>query len=225
MSEQTAKTAAQRDVLANLVMLALIVVLVALGAAYGIDALSRASNSASTDAASDLRVPVNVAGVALNVPEAALRTGQQTGSAFADRLDLRIPLTLAEDTTLPFDLTLMPKARARASAALLDSVYLQHFTGAEKRGVPGLIGKPLTGGDGYDGETVWYDPISADPFTAKCAPPIAEGDDGTCMQVLVLDSGLSAILGFPESALQHWRAFDAPLKAVFEDLGAGTPLR
>lgn len=225
MSGQTAKTAAHRDVLTNLVMLALIVVLVALGAAYGIDALSRASASSAADDRPELRVPVNVAGVALEVPETAIRSGHQPGSAFADRLDLRITLSLAEDTAIPLDLTLVPKARARASAALLDSVYLSHFTAEEKRGVPGLIGKPLKGGDGYDGETVWYDPISIDPFTAKCAPPIAEGYDGDCMQVLVLDSGLSAILGFPEAALKHWRLFDAPLLAVLKDLGAGTPVR
>ena len=224
MSGQSAKTTASRDVLTNLMGLVLIVVLLAIGVAYGLDALSRADTAKDTRHA-DVRVPVNVAGVALNVPVSNLRSGDLPGSAFADRLDLALTLDLGAGKALLVDLTLVPKARARASAALLDSVYLKRFTSAEKRGAPGLVGKPLAGGDGYDGETVWYDPINVDPFAAKCAAPVSEDVMGVCMRTLVLDSGLSAILGFSESALMHWRQFDQPLRAFLDDIGAGVPVR
>ena len=224
MSGHTAKTTATRDVLTNLMGLVLIVILLGLGVAYGLDALSRA-DTAKDARQTDARLPVNVAGVALDVPVSNLKSGDLPGSAFADRLDLVLTLDLGDGQTLPVDLTLVPKARARASAALLDSVYLKHFTSAETHGAPGLVGKPLAGGDGYDGETVWYDPISIDPFAAKCAAPVSEDAVGVCMRTLVLDSGLSAILGFSESALRHWRQFDPPLKRFLYAIGAGAPIR
>ena len=225
VGSRTGRMAESREVLVNLLGLVLIVALIFVGIAYGIDALSRAQDQGTTASGNQARVSVNISGVALSVPAADVRRGSGTGATFSDRVDLALTLDLAEAAPLPITMSLVPKARAQASAALLDSVFLKRFSAEEKRGAPGLVGKPLVGGDGYDGETVWYDPIGIDPFTAKCAPPLPGESSGACVRTLVLDSGLSAVLDFSEAALHHWRQFDAPLRAYLADIGAGTPVR
>ncbi len=206
--------------MANLLAIAIVVALVAVAAAYGIDAVGRATRQGDA-AASLATAPVNVSGVALTVPTSWLRFPDRPNSAFSDRLDLALDLALADGSPLPITLSLVPKARARASSALLDTVFLQHFTADERQGFPGLIGKPLSGSEGYETETVWYDPIRQDPFTAKCTTPVNETGANACLRTLVLDSGLSAIIGFPETALTRWRQFDAPLTELFGRIGAG----
>lgn len=210
------------DVLANLVGLVLIVALLAVGAAYGIDALNRKKDMQEHGEADQAVVTTNIAGVVIAAPSVALKNPGDLGESFQDRLDLVLPLpstTNAEDWTI--GVTLVPKTRARASSALLDTVYLKHFSAEEVGGVAGLIGKPLIGGDGYDGETVWYDPIAAKPFAAKCDAPIEGEEDSRCVRTLVLDSGLAAIVTFRAAALADWRNFDAALIGFFERIGAG----
>ncbi len=225
MAAREEKTANSREVLWNLSVLALIVALMAIGIAYGVDTLTRNTGDTEQSATASTLVPVNVAGVALSVPDSLLRFSNRPDADFSDRLDLVVALDLGGPAPVSASLTLLPRARTQASAILLDTVYLKHFSSKEIHGVPGLVGKPLTGGDGYDGETVWYDPIRADPFVAKCAPPLGDATEGTCIRTLVLDSGLSAILGFPQSALISWRQFDAPLLDILNRIGAGTVLR
>ncbi|MBU1174348.1 MAG: hypothetical protein KKH72_03015 [Alphaproteobacteria bacterium] len=224
MSGQTGKPASLRDIAANVLGLALLVALAALGLAYGIDAFNRsgAENGARDGGA---LIALNVAGVALSVPERAFRGAGGRGGTFSERVDLVVTLALGTSPPLPVTLSLVPKARARPSSVLLDSVFLQRFSDTEKKGMPGLIGKPLTGGDGYDGETVWYDPISIHPFAAKCDAPLSDKDEGRCIRTIELDSGLAAILGFAAPRLADWREMDAPLTAFLAEIGAGAPLR
>lgn len=214
-----------RDALTNVLAIAIAVALAAIGLAYALDALNR--KNAETDSTTRFfaMVPVNVSGVELEIPSNWLRFSSQPETPFSDRLDLALPLDFSGATPVQITLTIVPRARVRASSTLLDSVYLQHFSAEETPGVPGLVGKPLAGGEGYQEETVWYDPIRINPFVAKCAPPLAKDEQGICLRTLVLDSGLAAILGFPETALQEWRRFDALLATVFDRIGAGEILR
>ena len=221
MDGRADKVVSPRDAIANLAAIALAVALLAVGIAYGIDALGRNAGQADESASAKALVTVNVSGVALAVPSKWLRFGDRPESAFSDRLDLDLELDLGGKVAVPVTLTFVPKTRAKASSALLDSVYLQHFGKAERDGIPGLIGKPLNGDTGFQGETVWYDPIRVNPFVAKCAAPVGSDDAVSCLRTLALDSGLAAILGFPDTVLGLWRSFDAPLAALFEKIGAG----
>jgi len=200
--------------------MAIVLALVAIAVAYGIDAAGRTTREREAQAAL-ATLPVNVSGVALTVPTSWLRFPEQPNSTFSDRLDLALDLQLADGAPLPITISLVPKARARASSALLDTVFLTHFSNEERQGVPGLIGKPLSGSQSYAAETVWYDPIHQDPFTAKCTTPVGEDDTATCLRTLRLESGLSAVIGFSETGLARWRQFDAPLAALFARIGAG----
>ena len=67
---------------------------------------------------------------------------------------------------------------------LLDGVYLHQFEDKQLTGPPGLVGKPLTASEGFAGETVWYDALSADPFVAKCLAPVAPGEPTQCLRTV-----------------------------------------
>ena len=72
----------------------------------------------------------------------------------------------------------------------------------------GLIGKPLQATDGYDGETVWYDALSADPFVAKCVAPVAEARRRRCLRTVYLGPGIAAVYAFDARVLATGREFD-----------------
>ena len=91
----------------------------------------------------------------------------QSGGGFAKEIDLRVTLPLgAKGADAAIDISLMPRSRVRPSASLLDGVYLHQFMPEQLSGPPGLVGKPMMATEGYEGETVWYDPIGQSPFAA-----------------------------------------------------------
>jgi hypothetical protein len=99
-------------------------------------------------------------------------------------------------------------------------VYLHQFLPEQLAGPPGLVGKPLRADGGYADEVVWYDPLSAEPFVAKCSKPIASAATGQCLRTVYLGPGVAAVYAFPEPALPHWRDFDAELTARLGQIGA-----
>ena len=217
MAAQAGKAQGTRDVLMNVAAIAVFVALVAVGLAYGIDALDRNAEKAAARTQPAL-VSVNVSGVALQIPENWLRFGSAPDDTFSDRLDLAIPLDLGGSEPQPVTMTLVPKARARASSALLDSVYLQFFSPEEKKGVSGLIGKPLKPESGYMGETVWYDALSPNPFVAKCQAPLPGSNTSRCIRTVFFDN-VAGVYAFDEPVLERWRDFDRLAEAVLAGIG------
>lgn len=200
--------------------LAAIIVIVAAGAlavAYGIDGLGRArAGSHPTEQSHYIR---NIAGHTLTIPAPWLRFGDRDEPGFVSQVDLRLSLPLGpKSNSVDVDVTLVPKSRARSSASLLDGVYLHQFMPNEVSGAAGLVGKPLYPRDGFEGETVWYDPLSGDPFVAKCIDPVQTKGPAQCLRTVLLPSGIGAIYSFSADALPSWRQFDAaiaePLKAI-----------
>jgi hypothetical protein len=204
----------------NLAGIGLLVLLAAVGLAYGIDRLSR-SSEATPPALTDLD-PINqtIAGVELHIPTNWFRYGEQIRDGFTGQIDLRLPFTAeghVEAETV--DVTLLPRSRARTSASLLDAVYLHQFGEETLSGVPGLVGKPMLAGNGYEGESIWYDAISPNPFVAKCAAPIADGS-AQCVRTVYLPKGIAAVYTFDQAALQSWRDFDAGMEQWLTVIGA-----
>src|SRR5690606_11987896 len=131
------------------------------------------------------------------------------------QIDLRVSLPLGPAGDLrEIDITLLPRSSVRASARLLDGVYLHLFQPTELSGPPGLIGKPLKAQNGYEQETVWYDPLSADPFVAKCSAPIAPGLSARCLRAVHLAPGMAAVYAFDGEVLERWRDFDAAVRPL-----------
>ncbi len=205
----------------NLGAIALVLALLGIGAAYLIDSAGRGAGNAPHRTDSESSLVRTIGGHDLEIPLSWFRYEEQRVEGFAKQIDLRFELPLAiGGKTVDIDVTLLPRSRARPSASLLDGVYLHQFLPDQVPGPPGLVGKPLRAGAGYENETVWYDPLSADPFVAKCSKPVATAPEAQCLRTVYLGPGLAAIYAFDATALANWRQFDPLLKERLVRIGA-----
>lgn len=201
----------------NLAAIALALALGGLGLAYAVDA---ARKGRSEPPAGDAVLTRSIGGRDLAIPGAWFRYGAEPAAEFVTQVELQVALPLGADAALrPVDVTLLPASRVRPSASLLDGVYLHRFGDDEVDGPPGLVGKPLHGADGFAGETVWYDPLTADPFVAKCSEPVAPGMASRCLRTVALGPGLAARYAFDSDVLVNWKRFDAEMRQRLEAIG------
>jgi hypothetical protein len=205
----------------NLAGIALLVLLLAVGAAYLVDELGRASRTPAPSLDDADPILQTISGRELSIPTAWFRYGEQIRNGFTSQIDLRI-LYLPEgaESATPVDITLLPRSRARASARLLDGVYVHQFSEQTLGGVPGLVGKPMLASNGYAGESVWYDALSPNPFVAKCVDPVAADGVAQCVRTVYLPSGIAAVYTFDATALQSWRQFDTEMERWLGHIGA-----
>lgn len=204
----------------TLALITLFVAIAGLGLAYIAQAWFEDATARRTDPSLAATHIVTIGAQHYIVPAALLPDPVQRRDGFADRIDMTLALPLGENGALTqIELTLMPRGRVRTSAALLDSVYLHQFAAAQLQGPPGLVGKPLTGDAGTTGETVWYDPLSAAPFVAKCMTPVdMRADARTCLRTFQLSDRNTVILSFEPAALRNWRQFDAIVESWLQNL-------
>jgi hypothetical protein len=202
----------------NLGVIALLVALGGLGLAYGIDAAGRAAREAATDTHLVART---LGSTSLTIPASWLLEPADHGAGFARQVDLRVHLPLGPGGALrSVDVTLTQRSRVRPSASLLDGVYLHQFRPEQLSGPVGLVGKPMMPTEGYENETVWYDPIASSPFVAKCQSPLVAGGVGRCLRTVYLESGLAAVYQFDDDILPNWRRFDAEMHPLLNEIGA-----
>ena len=205
----------------NLAGIAALVLLLAVGSAYLVDNLNRASRAPLPGLADGGAVELTMGRTDLTIPATWFRSDAIPQSGFTNQVDLQVRLALTQgQPSFPVDVTLLPRSRVRPGSALLDGVYLHQFGDEMLSGVPGLVGKPLLKADGPPGESVWYDALSPDPFVAKCMAPLAEGVAARCLRTVYLGSGLAAVYGFEITALADWRAFDTEMEKWLAQIGA-----
>ena len=217
----TARHAQNGSVSFNLWAIALALAALALGGAYALDSMGRASRMAAHTLDTQTVLTRTLSGRDLQIPRAWLRYDEQAAEGFAKQIELRLELPLGINGAQErVDVTLLPRSRARPSAALLDGVYLHQFEAEQLSGPPGLVGKPLKPTDGYEKETVWYDALSADPFVAKCSRLSETAKDVQCLRTVYLAPGIAAIYAFPDKVLPNWRSFDPLLRERMSRIGA-----
>lgn len=191
--------------------------------AYGLDA---AGHTARVPAhRSDTTILTRtIGGRELTIPRSWFRYAEQEATGFAKQIDLHFMLPLGPGgAQRGIDVTLLPRSAVRPSARLLDAVYLHLFEAKELSGGPaGLIGKPLRAVEGYASEEVWYDPISSEPFVAKCGAPIRAGAESRCLRSVYLGSGIAAVYSFDRDVLEEWRAFDPAVGEVLKRIGVSS---
>jgi hypothetical protein len=210
----------QHSISFNLAAIAVALALLGIGVAYLIDAAGRGARTQAHRLDTETTLTRSLGGAELEIPLSWFRYEEQRIEGFAKQIDLRFELPLGtEGKTEPVDVTLQPRSRARPSAALLDGVYLHQFLPEQLSGPPGLVGKPLRPDEGYEGETVWYDALSAEPFVAKCSKAVASGH-GQCLRTVYLREGIAAVYAFPETVLMNWRQFDGMLGERLKQIGA-----
>lgn len=204
----------------NLAAIALSLILGGLGLAYAINAARQEAAFPAAGAADDPALMRSIGGRDLAIPASWFRYGAEPEAGFVSQVELQLPLPLGTGgALLPVDVTLLPPSRVRPSARLLDGVYLHRFHTDQVDGPPGLVGKPLHGADGYGGETVWYDPLTANPFVAKCSEPVAPGAAARCLRAVTLGPGLAALYAFDVEVLVSWKLFDAEMQQRLEAIG------
>lgn len=199
----------------NLMGIAIAAGVAGLGLAYGIDLLTREERLAPAEG----MIKRGIGGIELSIPAAFFRNHQDRAEGFADQIELiaQLPLGPASRNTA-IEVTLLPRSRARPSAILLDAVYLHQFEDAQLSGPPGLVGKPLVPSDGFAGETVWYDPLNAHPFVAKCLAPVVPDEPARCLRTVVYGN-IAVVYTFGESVLPSWRSFDAAAEPWLAEMG------
>jgi hypothetical protein len=204
----------------NVSAIALVLLLAGLALAYAIDAASRDARRPAHRADSETMLTRTIGGKELTIPLSWFRYAEQSAAGFAKQVDLHLVLPLGPGAAAGVvEVTLLPRSTVRPSAKLLDGVYLHMFEETQLEGPVGLVGKPLSGKDGYKGEVVWYDPISADPFVAKCSPPIAAGAASSCLRTVHLAPGIAAIYSFSADLLANWREFDPQMRERLARIG------
>ncbi len=205
----------------NLGAIVLALALTAIGIAYAIDAAARGALRPAAQGEVTEILARSLGGHELAIPRTWFRYDEQRSEGFAKQIDLRFEMPLGVAGQLvPIEVTLLPRSRARPSSALLDGVYLHQFADEQLVGAPGLVGKPLRQGSGYDAEVVWYDALSSEPFVAKCSRPVADSKQAQCLRTVYLGPGIAAIYAFPESALAEWRSFDDLVLERMHRIGA-----
>lgn len=205
----------------NLAGIAVLVMLLAVGAAYLVDEMSRLARIPAPTLVDGNPVTQTLSGRELSIPTAWFRYGEQMRNGFASQIDLRIMFApVGSDIAIPVEVTLLPRSRARTSSSLLDGVYLHQFTDETLAGVAGLVGKPMLNSNGYSGESVWYDAISPNPFVAKCLEALEAESGSQCVRTVYLPSGIAAIYAFDATVLQSWRQFDAEMERWLTLIGA-----
>jgi hypothetical protein len=204
----------------NLSAIMLALILGGLALAYAIDAASRDLRRPAHRADSETTLTRTIGGKELTIPLSWFRYAEEQADGFAKQVDLHFTLPLGPNgAAREVEVTLLPRSTVRPSAKLLDGVYLHMFEPTQIEGPVGLVGKPLSGKDGYEGEVVWYDPLSADPFVAKCTPPVAGGAQPSCLRAVHLAPGIAAVYAFSADLLPSWRQFDPEVRNWLDRIG------
>jgi hypothetical protein len=216
----TQTSPSSRNVGFNLGAIMLALVFTGLGLAYAIDAASRAARTPAHRSDGDTTLTRTIGGKDLEIPLSWFRYAEQRVEGFAKQIDLHFVLPLGPGGAVrDIEVTLLPRSSIRPSARLLDGVYLHMFGPEQLDGPVGLIGKPLKGEQGYGDETVWYDPLNADPFVAKCGAPVRQDAEGRCLRTVHLAPGIGAVYAFGSDVLENWRQFDPEVGALLARIG------
>lgn len=204
----------------NLAATALILLMSGLGVAYWLDASIKPEEEPEVSTYSAPFVEKNLAGTKLRIPQSWLHSATQSGRENLDFVNLKLLVNFAENDELSeVNLHLTPPNTNQPSATLLDSVYALRFTQNQLSGPKGLIGKPLRAEQGFQNETVWYDPVATNPFAAKCLDLGASNTAPNCLRTVQLSPFVSVTYQFNVSQLAHWRKFDEVMEKYFDELG------
>ena len=195
-----------------MILIVILLIFAAIGLAYYLDNIKqKRPKLAKFD--DNIKLSKIIGGKKLLIAQSWFRFSQLTSDEFVEKVELVFLFNFDDaQSKKPIYVTIQPKRKALASAKLLDTVYLRQFSTDENKVIKGLIGKPLKPITGYKGETVFYDPISANPFVAKCIDPVIKNESKKCIRTVDISNNLSATYSFDFDILNYWRQFDEQAK-------------
>jgi hypothetical protein len=182
-------------------------------------------------------LPVTVAGVAFNVPPAAIRIPVQRRAGAHERLDLAFlwpsltpPDPLARTVAPPpgappvaakererIFVTISIAGETLAPAERLKTIYPRYTATGPVAGPGDLATLPFRDGTPYQGEDLIYDPATAMDFVVRCSRDGAGATPGTCLFNRRIDSA-DLLLRFPRDWLGDWRTVAANIEVLVATL-------
>ncbi len=228
MSSFTSATTRWRQPsLFNLLAIALLLALAGLGAAYLLVAAAKTAQISKPSSWSEPLIRLNLAGAELTIPRSWMRTSSGENGQDNVQADLQVDLELNLQFApgakpYPVRLRLIAAAKVQPSSYLLDTVYMRQFSSRQKNTIAGLVGKPLKPREGFQGETVWYDPLSPNPFVAKCLDESLNSTEAGCLRTVQMTRRLAVIYRFDADLLAHWKNFDATMQPILAQIGVFT---
>ncbi|VAW21626.1 hypothetical protein MNBD_ALPHA11-743 [hydrothermal vent metagenome] len=204
----------------NLAALALILLMAGLGIAYWLNGFASTRTQITSSVYAAPIVTKTLANTNMQIPQIWLNILTQSTQKDVQAVDLTLKISVADqEQSIPINLRISEASQAEPSAYLLDSVYVLRFSKTQIGGFKGLVGKPLKAQDGYESETVWYEPISDNPFVAKCIDFEGSKSALNCLRTIRLNSQLSATYQFAQSELEYWRQLDGAIIPLMRQIG------
>jgi hypothetical protein len=179
-------------------------------------------------------LPITVAGVAFNLPPAAIRVAAQRRAGAQDRVDLvflwpslqppdpdsksaAVPGTEppSSQTSARVFMSITAAGDTLAPADRARTIYPRHTAAEPVRGPDGLAVLAFRDGTPYAGEDLIYAPGTAG-FLVRCtrgAPPVP----GTCLYEQRIDKA-DVVVRFPRDWLDDWRMVAATLDRLIANL-------
>lgn len=203
----------------NLAALALILLMGGLGIAYLLDAYGKPATLSGISVFEGPFVSKSLAGAQINIPAGWQNPTTRTNNQQVSFLDLQLRVRIQSGAPLThLKIHLSPIGDSEPSSTVLDSVYTLRFTQNQLSEFGGLIGKPLKPEEGFENETVWYDPISATPFVAKCIDLGMLISTTNCLRTVQISPRLAATYQFSSDHLPYWREFDEAMTPIFDKM-------
>lgn len=204
----------------NLAAIALILIMLGLGIAYWLNAYARPQPQQTTSTFASPTVSKILAETELQIPQNWQNPQTRLNDKIIQFLDLKLFVRFTPGAELtPINLHLAPSRNGEPSSHMLDTVYSLRFTPRQAAGPMGLIGKPLKAEEGFENETVWYDPLSANPFVAKCISLGTEKPTATCLRTVQISPKMLVTYQFSADQLQYWREFDGVMEPLLTQIG------
>lgn len=168
-------------------------------------------------------LPITVAGVAFNVPPAAIRVPIQRQPGAHERVDLTflwpslqppdsnpLPNVPSKGTPKPqtFQRVFVTIATARDSlppAERVKTIYPRYIEAASAAVVDGLATVAFRQGTPYQGEDLIYDEVAPETFLVRCNRSGAGPTPGTCLLVRRIGEA-DVTVRFPRDWLDDWRS-------------------
>jgi hypothetical protein len=168
-------------------------------------------------------IPITVAGVAFNVPPAAIRMPVQRRPGAHERIDLAFmwPSLKPADTAKPA----APQASPAGTLLTLDRIFMT-IAGAGDAMEPGervrtiypryAAAEPVSGPTGlavlafregtpYQGEDLIYDATTPESFLVRCTRNGAGATPGTCLYERRVEDAADIVVRFPRDWLEDWQ--------------------
>jgi hypothetical protein len=177
-------------------------------------------------------IPITVAGVAFNVPPAAVRFKMQRRTGPQARIDLAFmwpsleppPSTAVTPADAPkvtdrIFLTIAGSDGTLPPIDRLKSIYPRYVAAGPAVDMGGLQVRAFRSGTPYNGEDLIYDPDAPERLLMRCTQSFA-GTPGTCLHERRL-GGADVTVRFPRDWLNDWRATAAGIDRLIAKIRPG----